>query len=108
MMFQNITLIIILVVTVAMFLLQSYQQKKNREYANDERWQAIQIEVKKVVNNYFEWLIIPIVIVKIVTSIFIETTIYVDLYRVLLVAFLVHSARSVVGLLAFKYYDKRM
>ena len=105
--------IITLVVIIGLGWSQRYRRRKHDEYRNDERWQAIQAKVNRVVLKYYRIIGQLIAIGLIVLMFFTDHhnhlgQIQVGLgYALIAGAFLI-MASDVVEVIAFKYFDNRM
>jgi len=89
--------------------LQNYKSKKECEYKNDERWQAIVAQVNKNLYNYHDFLIILTVLAIALPIVFADTsTWYVNYERVVTTIFYILFSRNIIELIQLHVYDKKM
>ena len=107
-MYQSIMLIIILIILGSVIYLNGYKTNKQREYKDDERWQAIQNQVNKICYK-FNNILIYLISIGILISIMIgDLDIYLSLDRALMFAFLGLTSRDLVELIALHFYNTKI
>jgi len=99
------------ILLIFIMLNANFKGKKECEYKNDERWQAIQGKVSKVINKYYEILMGIAAIGSIAVAIFGANTnfeMYLTLEQALSFSFMALASINAVELFALRFYDSKM
>ncbi|AIQ52937.1 hypothetical protein [Paenibacillus sp. FSL R7-0331] len=102
-----IVLLLIIIVGGSHLYLNIYKAKKQIDYRNDERWQAIQIKTNAIGSRYNDFLVLGIA-VGLVVSLFVEYKINISFDEILIYSFLALSFQKVVEMIAISIYNSKM
>jgi len=107
---QNFMFVGAVITLIAILCLQNYKSKKECEYKNDERWQAIVAQVNKNLYKYHDFLIVLTSLALVIPIVLFTDRItwYIHYERVITIIFFVLSSRNIIELIQLRIYDKTM
>jgi len=106
-MYQGIMLTVNIIILGGIFYLHGYKNKKQVEYQDDERWQAIQDKAIKISYVYNDFLLVLVAFGSFITLLA-NLDIALSLSRVLMFATIALLSRNLIELIALHYYDSRI
>lgn len=104
---QGIILLLTLLMLIAFLYGLSYRRQKQQQYKNDERWYLIQLKAGQIAYQYFQGLIILLVL-GITYLLFQSDTVTIPLEKALTTGCNLIIIGQLIEVLALKFYDKRM
>lgn len=104
---QPVQLLFIVSLLIGIFYNGYYRARKQTQYKNDERWNMIQVEARKIGYLYFEALIVVFSVI-IGYLVFRPSSYQIPLQKVCFYGFGIIIIGQLVELVALKHFDKNM
>lgn len=103
-----ITLIIIIAVLLGIFYGTHYRTAKQKQYQQDERWRAISQRASVIGYHYFQYAVVAIALLMLISLFSPALDVDVSLQQVLFIGFFFIVGGQFAELFALMYYDKNM
>ena len=104
----QITLFILIVLSVAMYYMSvKYKRKKQQEYGNDERWKSIVAAVTMAVYRY-NFVLLALMAVGYGVTRMVDVEFLISLHNIFGLLCLALLSGSIVEFVAFHIYDRKM
>ncbi|MCO7181463.1 hypothetical protein [Lactococcus formosensis] len=102
-------LFVFFVITAIFYLVNRvYQDKKEKEYHNDDRWRMSKLKAKSVSIDYVNLVMVGLGLLFIGLPITFGISLQISVERLAAVTFNLLMLRSMIEYFALRYFDKRM
>lgn len=105
---QSLLLIFFVIAAIFHLVNRVYQDKKEKEYRNDERWIMIKLKAKSVSIDYVNLVMVGLGILFIGLPITFGISLQISVERLAAVTFNLLMLRSMIEYFALRYFDKHM
>lgn len=104
------TLLLIFFITTVGFHFRNlvFQDKKQKEYYDDERWRLVKLKSKSVIISYIEIVMVTLGLLFIILPITFNISIPMSVERLSFITFSLLMSKSMIEYFALKYFDKQL